>query len=402
MEHVQETARPGVNGHQRMTQETPKPSAAPSADSDWKKELVAILLSKPALGTAAVLVALVAARLGVNWLSHRKMTTALPTVKVAQPSMATIDKTLRLPGDIEAIEQAKLYAHVGGYLKKIFVDEGDTVEKGELLATIDAPDIVQEYNRDKADAKLKDETRERYKQLLAGKVVSQEEYDTIDADAQEAEARLQNAQANMDYTQIRAPFSGSIARRFLYPGDLISAATKSEDEPPIFELVNEQTVRISIMVPQNEVANIGLGHPVDITVDAYPDEVFHGAISRIDALLDEDTKTQRVLIDIKNPEHKLRVGMFANVALHTQHADNAMTVPLDAVLGGSSSPYVMVVENGVARKRPVRTGLSDQTKVQIVSGLSATDSVIVTNGSSIADGASVNAVAGPAGQEASR
>jgi RND family efflux transporter MFP subunit len=266
------------------------------------------------------------------------------------------------------------------------------VKAGQLLAEIDAPDIVQEYNKAKADSDLKDETLKRYRELLAGKVVSQQEFDTLEASAREAQARLVNASANMEYTRIRAPFDGSVARRYVYPGDLISEAARGGDQPPIFLVINEARLRIATNVPQNETSKIHIGYPVDIEVDSLPGKSFRGAISRIDALLDETTKTQRVLIDIDNPDLKLRAGMFASIVLHLEHEANALTVPREALQGTADQPFVYVVADGRARVRPVELGTQEQQFVQVLSGLGAADRVIMTGGQSLVDGASVTAI----------
>jgi RND family efflux transporter MFP subunit len=325
---------------------------------------------------------------------------AVPTVGVIVPTVRAVDRSISLPADVEAIEQARLYSHISGYLKKIYVDEGDSVKAGQLLADIDAPDIVQEYNKAKADATLKEETLKRYKELLAGKVISQQEFDTLDADAREAQARLENASANMDYTRIRAPFAGSIARRYVYPGDLISEATRGGEQPPIFLMVNEARLRVSVNVPQNETGKIRLGYPVDIGVDSLPGKLFHGTISRIDAMLDETTKTQRVLVDIDNPDLKLRAGMFASVVLHVEHVDGALTIPREALQGPGDQPFVYVVADGHARARPVKLGIEEQEFAQVLSGIAPGDRIVVTGGQSLVDGAAVATVESGGGSAA--
>ena len=373
-------------------------SARP-APKDWKKELVDILRSRWTLAAFGSFALLVGLRLGANWYEHRSLAVVVPSVRVTQPTLRAVDRSISLPGDVEAIEQARLYSHISGYLKKIYVDEGDSVKAGQLLADIDAPDIVQEYNKAKADANLKDETLKRYRELLAGKVISQQEFDTLEADAREAQARLENASANMDYTRIRAPFSGSIARRYVYPGDLISEATRGGDQPPIFLIVNESRLRVSTNLPQNETGKIHLGYPVDIEVDSLPGKLFHGAISRIDAMLDENTKTQRVLIDIDNPDLKLRAGMFASIVLHVEHVDGALTVPREALQGPADQPFVDVVVDGRVHARPVKVGIMEQEFAQIAAGISPGDHVILAEGQSYADGAAVRPVEAAATSE---
>jgi RND family efflux transporter MFP subunit len=357
--------------------------------NDWKKEVVSILNSKAGRIFFGVLVGLVVLRLGSNWLFRSKRASDVPYVTISLPEVQKMDQTLNLPANIEALEQASLYAHVGGYLKKIYVDEGDHVKKGQLLAEIDAPDIVQEFHKAKAEYDLKDVTAKRYQELLKEKVISQQEFDNIDADANESKARFDNAAANVAFTRITAPFTGSIARRFKYPGDLISTNTRSGTDQPLFILVNEQTLRAAINVPQIEVGNIHTGDPVDIRVDAFPDRKFQGSITRLDALLDDATKTQRVLIDIDNADGSLHAGMFASAILHIKEVNDAVTVPKDSVRDEDAKHYLFIEKDLKAYKKEVQLGMELNGKVQILQGIAPTDHVIRLGAAILKDGSPV-------------
>jgi membrane fusion protein (multidrug efflux system) len=356
-------------------------------DKNWKQDVVKILKSKPARITLISLVALVVLRVGINWWLERSGIVEAHSVKVAAMSMKNVDKTLKLPGNVEAIEQATLYAHVSGYLKKILVDEGDTVKKDQLLAIIDAPDVLQEYRNAKAEYSFKEVTRKRYDQLLKEKVVSQQEYDKVEADANQAKARFDNADANQNYTYVRAPFAGSLARRFKYPGDFISAPTKGGPASPLFILVNEERLRIAVNAPQKEVGSISVGHPVDIRVDTFPDVIFSGMISRVDALLDEATKTQRVLIDIANADKRLRAGMFASVVMHVRQRDHVPMIPRDALHEAGDKSYVFVVRDGKSKKIAVSVGDTESGFVSVSSpALEPKDELVISGGQALVDG----------------
>jgi membrane fusion protein, multidrug efflux system len=365
-------------------------------NENWKLDVLRTLKSRPARITGMVLVSLFVLRIGVNFWLHRAPLILAQSVRVAPIELKTIDKTLNLPGNVEAIEQATLFAHVSGYLKKLLVDEGDKVKKNQLLAVIDAPDVMQEYSNAKADWNFKEVTRKRYQELLQDKVVSQQEYDKMQAEAEQAKARFDNAAANVQYTEVRAPFAGSIARRFRYPGDFISAPAKGGQPSALFMLVNEETLRIVVNVPQSEVANAGIGHPVEIRVDAFPEEKFDGAISRIDALLDEATKTQRVLIDIKNLNIQLRAGMFASVVMRLEHRENVPMISKDAIHREEDKAYVFLVLDKKAKKTPVTTGDTQPGMIEIKSPtFAANDLLVVSGGNALADGDSVKVESTP-------
>lgn len=356
-------------------------------NQNWKKQVLHILGSRMAKTTIAVLVGVVLLRLGINWWLTHGVGIPATVVRVEPILVKTLDKTLTLPGNVEAIEQATIYAHVSGYLKTIKVDEGDKVVKGQLLAQIDAPDVVQEYNNAKAEYDFKNVTRTRYDELLKEKVVSQQEYDKVNADANQAKARFDNANSNLEYTAVRAPFAGSVARRYKYPGDFISAPTKGGPPAPLFLLVNEEKLRIAVNVPQKEVGNVSIGHSVDIVVDTFPNEKFSGLVSRIDAMLDASTKTQRVLIDIDNPNIRLRAGMFASVVMHIERKDNVPMVAKEAVHTEGDKAFIFLVKDGKAEKTPVVLGDTQDDLVEISSpAVSREAQIVVGGGQALADG----------------
>lgn len=360
------------------------------AARDWRKDCLRLTLSRPGLAVLAVMALLVALRLGATRVILRPKAAAPTTVSVVHPEYGPMEKILKLPADVEGIRQSNLYAHIDGYLKKLYVDEGDAVRAGQLMADIDAPDVVQAYNQAQADDGLQQATKTRYEELVKGRVISQQEYDTVAAKAAEARARLKNAAADMAYTHITAPFAGHVARRFNYPGDLISRATSGKSPSPIFIVVDESLLRVSLDIPQVEVAAVHLGSRASIRIDAYPDASFEGVVTRVDDLMKEDSKTRRVLIDIANPESKLHAGMFATANLVLEHKDRALTLPREALRGEEDKPFVFVVKDGLARRVPVRVGLNTITTVEIVSGLAAEDAVVLQGGSALADGMKVD------------
>jgi membrane fusion protein (multidrug efflux system) len=366
-----------------------KEKSSEQGKEDWKKETFSILKSKNAKIFYAVIIGIVFLRLGVNWIFKTRQHEEIPHVTILQPTVGTMDKILNMPGNIEALEQASLFAHVNGYLKKIYVDEGDHVKKGQLLAVIDAPDIVQEFNKAKAEFELKDITFKRYQELLKEQVVSEQEFDNVQADANEAKARFDNASANLSYTHITAPFSGSIARRFKYPGDLISSNSRTGSDQPIFILVNEESLRVAINVPQIEVANIHLGDIADIHVDAFADRKFEGTVTRLDALMDDATKTQRVLIELENKDGALHAGMFASASLHIKEIKDAISIPEDCVVTDNGKSYVFVEKDKKAFKKEVTLGMELNGAVQIVQGVAPGDHVIRLGSSILKDGSAV-------------
>jgi RND family efflux transporter MFP subunit len=375
----------------RLIKEEPRASGSPETSNpgNWTHETLRILRSRNSKIFFAVVGGLVVLRLGSNWIFKSRQHDEIPRVTITKPEVGSMDQTLSLPGNIEAIEQASLFAHVNGYLKKIYVDEGDTVKKGQLLAEIDAPDVVQEFNKAKAEFNLKNVTDQRYRELLKEKVVSEQEFDNVDAEANEAKARFDNAAANLSFTHIVAPFSGAIARRFKYPGDLISSNSRTGSDQPLFILVNEKSLRVAINVPQIEVAKIHPADRVDIRVDAYPNRKFEGVVSRLDDLLDDATKTQRVLIDLNNADGSLHAGMFATAILHIKDVGSAISVPKDCILNEGDKNFVFLAKDGKAYRQEVKLGMELGTRVQVIEGIKPTDSVVWLGSAVLKDGSPI-------------
>jgi len=357
---------------------------------NWIRQCREILFSKFSRYAFLIVMALIGLRLGINFFISRQIEKALPVVEVAQSKIKKFDQSLNLPGTIEAIQESKLYAHISGYLKTILVDEGDSVKKDQLLAEIDAPDIVQEYRKAKADFDLKEITQVRYRELLKQRVISPQEFDTIKADATDAKARLDNALANLGYMKIRAPFSGAIARRYKYPGDLISASPKSDAEAPLFLLINEDKLRVSINVPQSDSGNISIGQKAEIKIDTLSDQMVDGRVSRIDALIDESSKTERILIDIENPTHKMHSGMFASVTLHLDSHEHGTSIPKQSLhTNEDGTPFVFIVKDNKIKKMPIKLGFSDFDSIEVLSGISSQDFIILRGAESLKDGTKV-------------
>jgi len=362
-------------------------------EKTWMTELTTLVRSKRVVQVVGIFIFLIVLRVGSNFLFRESLQNVVLSVHVTKPTKQAMDASLTLPGNMEAVEMASLFSHIAGYLKKIYVDEGDEVKQGQLLADIDAPDIIDEYNKVKSALDFKTVTRTRYKELLDDKVISEQEFDAVDSAYSEEKSRFEAAAANMGYTHIRAPFAGSIARRFKYPGDLISSAAKG-DQSPIFLLVNESRLRVVINVPQSDLASVNIGSPVDIRVDTFPDMKFTGTVSRLDNLLEASTKTQRVLIDIENKDKKLHAGMFGSVILHFQHREDALTIPGMAVEAEGDKHFVFLVRDGKAKRTPVTVGATQGDRVEVVDGLKSDDIVILKGTTELNDGLEVQAVAG--------
>ncbi len=321
-----------------------------------------------------------------------------------------------LPGTLVALNEATLYGKVAGYLRSISVDKGDTVHRGQRLAVLEVPEMVKEIdqaeavhqetlanlNRSKAEAELQAATYRRYSEVHSQDpdAISNQEldeyrnrFDVAQVDVKLAEAKVATARANRDrlialhrYAQITAPFSGVVTARFVDPGALIQAATLSMQGQRIVTIQDLDTIRIYVSVPEIDVPFIHIGTPARLTTAAYPGRVCKASVTRFAEALDPATRTMKTEIDVANPQHLLRPGMYADVTLELERRPGAVIVPDSALIVEGSGKFVYLVRARTARRVTVETGLDDGSQVEILSGLEGGESVIVAGKENLAEG----------------
>jgi RND family efflux transporter MFP subunit len=378
-------------------------------------------------GSSIVLVCLIG---GFSIASHVRASTPAGTMNksVARAAVGlvqrgTIANTLSIAGEFLPYQEVELHAKVAGYIKKINVDIGDHVRKGEVLAVLDVPELAaqveganagirhsqeeiaraqNEVMRAQADHASLHAAALRLKQASEarpGLIAAQELDDSIAKDrAAEAQvdvaksalsaARQQldvskashtQVQAISDYSRITAPFDGVVTWRYADTGALVQAGTSSSSAQPVVKLAQVNELRLRVPVPESLAARVREGQPAEISVEA-TGERFTGRVSRFTGALDRSTRTEQVEIDVLNSTLHLAPGMFASVVLEVQKHENALLIPLSALDSSGANGSVLVVGNDhhVAVKQ-VRTGLEDANSVEVLSGLMAGDRVIVAN-----------------------
>lgn len=315
-------------------------------------------------------------------------------VQVMKPQRRAMTRSLSIPGSISPMYQATLYGKVSGYLKWIGFDKGDMVKKGQLLAIIDAPEVEDRYRQAEADYAMKKITAERLHNVWAENhdVIAKQDVDLAEAAAQGAKHLRDSQKTMLEYTKVYAPFDGTITARFADPGALIQSATASATQAvPLFTIMDMDTVRVYVSVPQ-EMAHLAKpGVPASLTVGEAPDREFKGSITRTTDALDPATRTLLVEIDLPNTEHELQPGTFVNVTLYLQQHENALAIPPAAIVSGSNrqSMFVFVVQDGVARLTPIKTGIDDGHWIEVIAGLTGSEDAVVVGKAGLSDGQAV-------------
>ena len=313
-------------------------------------------------------------------------------VQVAKPVRRDVVHSIALPANVAPLYQTTLYAKVSGYLKWIGPDKGDTVKSGQVLAVIDAPEVEEQYQQAVADYKIKKLTYERLANVwkLSPDVIAKQDVDVAEAAFQGAKHLRDQRTVMREYTKVRAPYGGIITARFADPGALIQVATASATGAiPLFTIMDLETVRVYVNVPQEDAPLVKIGTPVVLTVKEWPGRPFHGSVTRSTLALDPATRSMLVEIDLPNPDHALQPGTFGEVVLQLRRSPQALVVPPGTLIHNGTASSIFIAEQGVARQIPVRTGLSDGSWTEIVEGLNGAEDVVMVGKQTLTDGTPV-------------
>ena len=274
-------------------------------------------------------------------------------------------------GTIRADEQVELRSEISGVLREIHFSEGSTVAKGQLLVQIDDAEFVAERDRAQHRLELARLREARQQDLLTQGLTSQEDYDLALSQLNVLQAELRLAEAELEKTQIRAPFRGVIGLRSVSRGAALTPQTR------IATLQKIDTVKVEFSVPEGQASRVRVGETIGFRVKGAARQ-HTGEIYALEPNVDSETRSLRARARCANPDGELLPGAFADVELAINEIDDALTVPAIAIIPELGSKKVFVVEDGKAAPRLVETGIRTDTEVQVTRGLAAGDRVIVS------------------------
>lgn len=351
-----------------------------------------------------ILAAALVIALGGWWAAHHLRAPAprnagsavRPTAGVAKVTREDLAQEVTIAAEFRPYEEVTLHAKVSGYVSKMNVDLGDQVKAGQLLATLEVPELQAELETARA-AKQKAEADNNnahliYSRLVAvnrdhPNLVAQQELDTAQASdlttaaaIAAAKANFEKFQAMLNYTQITAPFDGVVTHRYADPGTLIQAGTASDTQVmPLVRVSDNYRLRLDFPVSVDFVKDIQAGAPVEVAVDSLNGKTFTGTISRFARQVDNNTRTMITEIEVPNPNLELMPGMYAKVRLKVAQRPQALTIPVEAVAGEKRPTVLALNRDRRIEERPVRLGLETPEKFEVLSGLQEGELVIVGN-----------------------
>jgi RND family efflux transporter MFP subunit len=329
---------------------------------------------------------------------------AVPTVAVIHPAPQKGDEDLVLPGTLQAYVESPIYARTNGYLKKWYHDIGSRLNKGELLAEIDAPELDQQLSQAKADlataqanANLSSITAVRYGDLLKTDGVSKQEVDNANGDLAAKRAIVQSSEANVrrleeleSFKRVYAPFSGVITRRNVDIGTLINAGNGGTSQQ-LFFLAQTDPIRVYVNVPETCAAAIhpGLGAYLELT--QFPGQKFQGTVVRTAEAIDLATRTLLTEVDVPNKAGQLLPGGYAQVHLQVKVTAERLLVPVNALLFRSEGLRAVVIDSkNRTHLQPLTIGRDFGTTLEVLNGLAPGDWIVLNPADSLEDNQEVH------------
>lgn len=331
----------------------------------------------------------------------------------------SLEQTIQLYGDVVAGRSVRLFGQIPDRLTRVLVDVGDEVRRGQVLARIRDASVQAGVDQMEANlravqvtlANLRTEYERTQRLHEAGAVANQTleglraQVETAEAQEEQLQAALTAALASSQNATITAPFDGVIGERYLETGDLAGPGF------PVFRIVNMSTVRVETEISQERLGQVQLGMSARVTVSTWPGVVFEGEIIKIAPVLDPMTRMTKIEVGLDNEDGRLKAGMFAEVQLVVASVEDAVVVPIDALLNefryvtnalllaagntadadDLAAAQLYVADGDTARLRPVRVGVIGKEMAQIIEGLSAGENVITVGKYQVGDGAPIRA-----------
>jgi RND family efflux transporter MFP subunit len=381
--------------------QTRQPSPNGFSPNPGARRRTAIFLASAALALLALVIysgfhsrAVAEAR-----LEQRTQQAAIPTVDVVFPKEGAPTQEIVLPGNTQAFSDSPIYARTSGYLKRWYFDIGAHVQKGQLLAEIETPEVDQQLLQARADldtaqanlniAKI---TATRWQDLVSNGSVSQQETDQAVNNLTAVKAAVESSSANVrrleqlqSFEKIYAPFDGIVTARSTDIGALIDAGASTQPRE-LFHMAAIRTLRLYVAVPEVYSRAARSGAPATLTLDEFPGQTFHGTLVRNANSIDLASRTLLVEVDVDNPTGQLLPGAYVFVHLKLPDQTRSVTIPSNTLIFRKEGLQVGLVRNEKAELVPVKIGRDYGNSVEIVSGLQTTDAVIVDPSDSLVAG----------------
>ena len=328
------------------------------------------------------------------------------TVGAAKVIRQDMYNEVPIPAEFRPYVQSQLHAIVTGYVSKMLVDFGDKVKQGQVLATLNVPELQDQLNnaranQQQAEADYHNEhllyTRLQQVNQEHPKLVAQQDLDTArskDANAAAAvaaaRAKVGELETRVTYTSITAPFDGVVTQRSVDPGALVQSGTGSDRAPELLQVSDNYHLRLDFPVSVDFVQDVHVGVPVNVKVDSLHGKLFTGKISRFQNEVNDQTRTMNTEIEIDNPDLEIVPGMYAVVLFRYAKRPNALAIPIEAISDPKNPTVYLIGPDHKIVSRPVKLGVEMPDRFQVLDGLQEGDLVMIGNRSQVRPGQMVD------------
>jgi RND family efflux transporter MFP subunit len=309
------------------------------------------------------------------------------SVKVGTVKTEEVSLDFSANGNFEPLQELKFSAEKPGRVVRVLVKEGDNVRIGQTLAIIRSEQISSDLQTAQASYQNAQADYSRFENAYKTGGVTKQQLDQAKLGLVTSKSRLQQAKVNIGDTNIKATISGIVNKRYIEPGSVLGASTQ------MFDIVNVSKLKLKVTVNESQVASLKLGNIVQVSASVYPDTKFSGKITFIAPKADTSLNFPVEIEIANNSSNDLKAGMYGTAQFSSnQQKQSLMVVPRNAFVGSVSSNQIFVAENGIAKLKTVSAGRILGDKVEIISGLSDGEIVIITGQINLQDGSKVDII----------
>jgi len=304
------------------------------------------------------------------------------SVEVAKPQQRPFIAEVLITGTAMPNQQVMLYAMESGYVETIHKEIGDMVHKGEVIAELRNPELARKYEQMKAQSDAKKSIYDRLKSIRnkTPALTPLQLLEDSEAEYLSVKAALKAIQDRLSFLEVKAPFSGKITKRMVDRGALVQSGLTEVSPQGIVEMQEASPIRLTVPLPESDVAAIDKGMEATVTFPELPGESFKAKVSRTAGALDPASKTMQVEIDIDNPEGLIKPGMYAKVLIRIGSRNGVLSLPVTAQVIYQNQPCVLVVNDGKVERISLRKGLSSKDYFEVLNTEITENSLVIVQG----------------------
>jgi len=306
----------------------------------------------------------------------------MQSVEVIKPKQRSFIAEVLISGTAKPNQKIIVYAMVSGYIKKINKDIGDLIRKGEIIAELENPEIIGRYNEKKAQLEARKTNFERLKSIheKTPALTPLQLVENAEAEYLSAKAIVNVLKNRINFLQIRAPFTGRITKRMVDHGALVQSGLTEDNPQGIVEIQEFNPIRLTIPLPESDIAAIDKGMAVTVTFPELTGESFQAVVSRTAGALDPASKTMQVEVDIKNPNGFIKPGMYAKANMQISNRKGVLSLPVTAQWIYQNQPFVLIVNKDKVERVPLRKGLSNKDYFEVLNPEITENSLVIIQG----------------------